>query len=391
MDGWDLDDLDDDEYAAEIPAEVWERLHGPPNDEPEPQNLWEPLPPSSAVLFLDADAVLHHPDENQRDFFGESELALLRRIADSAQARIVLTSDYRSDSSFMQQVMGALCEAGINVSAVDAAPRGMSPEGVRAMQILDWLKDHAELVQGRRWLAIDQLDLGKCLPEGHALKINSELGLSAEDVDVAIMTLCSNGSGKLCAPSSSSEASMGIDFQRFMPLSRLSMPLCFSSPPSASEDHVKPLRFLAFGDSLTAGYCKYDAYGQFDTILIMAGTNDLGNYPPHVIVENIKRLHGECHQRGLRTVALAVPPSSTFSEFESKAAGEVNLALEKWTQSISSDSDQDTLFVNVEELLPLSNASLWDSDGVHFSAEGSRTLGFRLARLLHTDLAAREV
>merc|ERR1712039_552926 len=48
----------------------------------------------------------------------------------------------------------------------------------------------------------------------------------------------------------------------------------------------------------------------FDLVLIMVGTNDLGmGYQSGDVIKNIKALHQFCHERGVPTVALSLPPN----------------------------------------------------------------------------------
>ena len=42
------------------------------------------------------------------------------------------------------------------------------------------------------------------------------------------------------------------------------------------------------------------------TVLIMAGTNDLGTVEPEQTLENLRQLHIVCHDAGCTTVALTV-------------------------------------------------------------------------------------
>jgi len=147
------------------------------------------------------------------------------------------------------------------------------------------------------------------------------------------------------------------------------MPECFRAVAASSAASSAPrVRILAYGDSLTAGFCdrgrKFSPYGaalvealapefdaevwvcglsgmlaeemmerlrrkvlrdrfgrqgkglqyilaedgKFDLVIIMAGTNDLAT-PCRAadVCNSVQALHGACHEFGLRTVALSVP------------------------------------------------------------------------------------
>lgn len=57
--------------------------------------------------------------------------------------------------------------------------------------------------------------------------------------------------------------------------------------------------------------------GPFDLVLLMAGTNDLGgSTPPKCIVEQIKQLHKICHDAGTPTFVMSVPDNGRVSELE---------------------------------------------------------------------------
>jgi len=121
-----------------------------------------------------------------------------------------------------------------------------------------------------------------------------------------------------------------------------------------------------------------------DLVLIMLGTNDLGmGDSPKTIVSNVARLHDLCHMRGIPTILLA--PSSLASG--PLRAGREQLAdvLSSWAQS----RPLVKAFIDSEELVPRGTGSaLYDPDGLHFSAMGSRTLGQSLTPWLWPFLGA---
>lgn len=131
-----------------------------------------------------------------------------------------------------------------------------------------------------------------------------------------------------------------------------------TSPPTSSPQQERPLRILAYGDSLTAGFGLKPYYpwapvlanlltqklqrpvvahahgnpgwtsmqlanpselrkavtesmnahgGRPDLVLVMAGTNDKGEMTPRDSVRALGRIHRFFHSAGATTVALAVP------------------------------------------------------------------------------------
>mmetsp|Transcript_101831 Transcript_101831/g.263159 ORF Transcript_101831/g.263159 Transcript_101831/m.263159 type:complete len:389 (-) Transcript_101831:409-1575(-) len=121
-----------------------------------------------------------------------------------------------------------------------------------------------------------------------------------------------------------------------------------------------------------------------DLVVIMTGTNDLGrDAHPQTVLEDISRLHAECHVRGVPTVAIAPPPAPRApqgSAFESNRRRLVSL-LSNWARS----AYQTLTFVDPAEIVPaVAGARVWDPDQLHFSPAGSHLLAQRLSKLLAT-------
>lgn len=151
--------------------------------------------------------------------------------------------------------------------------------------------------------------------------------------------------------------------------------------------------------------------GPFDLVLIMAGTNDLGERHTEVpeIFRRIRKLHETCHKMGVQTVALSVPPCGGVLESRThrkrwKALNSTLLdwtndcaALPDWTRSGdgSHSAKGVALFVDVERYVPFTEddlhdgGELWESDTLHFSRAGSRRLGECLAPLIAPVLLQR--
>lgn len=204
------------------------------------------------------------------------------------------------------------------------------------------------------------------------------------------------------------------------------------------------LRVLAYGDSMTAGYCesgdRFEPYGKrlsellapelhveivscglsgwtaeqmaegshsksldqvlaetgtYDLVLLMAGTNDLAplDCNSERIAATLRMLHQTCHRSGSpRTVALAVPPAKGHAHDEEWREQwlQTNAALGEWARGVGA-SEGVALFVETADLVPYNADSLrfWDSDGLHFSPEGSRWLAEKLAPLIKPLLSVQ--
>lgn len=175
---------------------------------------------------------------------------------------------------------------------------------------------------------------------------------------------------------------------------------------------------LAYGDSLTAGYCNagfsFASYAlaieaaapnilcdhmgysgwtakemvisctlpltltcadregyKYDLVIIMAGTNDLACFDEDQIAQNLWKLHQSAHEQGVRTLAVSVPESQAQTEFEllAKVAKTVNNKLEE-------RCSQDNLATFVKCPIPYDKASgYWEEDGLHMSFAGYEALG----------------
>mmetsp|Transcript_175272 Transcript_175272/g.562149 ORF Transcript_175272/g.562149 Transcript_175272/m.562149 type:complete len:434 (-) Transcript_175272:427-1728(-) len=120
---------------------------------------------------------------------------------------------------------------------------------------------------------------------------------------------------------------------------------------------------------------------RIDLVAIMAGTNDLGHdFKIPGILEDLVRLHGACHTLGVPTVALAPPPArraGAGTSFE-----KARLQLVRMTAAWAQNSAGVAAFVSPGDLVPASQGSLWDPDGLHLAPSGSRQLGQRLSQVV---------
>jgi len=123
--------------------------------------------------------------------------------------------------------------------------------------------------------------------------------------------------------------------------------------------------------------------GPFDLVAIMLGTNDLGHRgDPLRIAHHVAKLHKACHDEGVRTVALSVPPNMGVVESKSyrRKWKQTNDHISEWAQT---KGDDVVLYVDTEKLVPCEEDSdLWEEDGLHMTQAGSQRFGKLLAPLL---------
>ena len=119
-----------------------------------------------------------------------------------------------------------------------------------------------------------------------------------------------------------------------------------------------------------------------DTVLILAGTNDLGRqFPKDVILANIRGLHSLCHAHGVETVAIGIPSSSWMST--DQTANEIRETLNDELRLFCENAEGKARFFPFPFDF-VRNGSNWDSDGLHFSKEGYKQLGIALAPFLRS-------
>mmetsp|Transcript_39606 Transcript_39606/g.109102 ORF Transcript_39606/g.109102 Transcript_39606/m.109102 type:complete len:427 (-) Transcript_39606:68-1348(-) len=126
--------------------------------------------------------------------------------------------------------------------------------------------------------------------------------------------------------------------------------------------------------------------GPFDLMLIMAGTNDLlRGHSPDSAFEAVKALHTACHNMGVRTVALSVPPGWRGMGEQDYAArwSRLNRLIRRWC------GEGKVAFVDVAKLVPYGKHNgFWAEDGIHFTPRGSELLATKLDPILRPFLEA---
>lgn len=125
--------------------------------------------------------------------------------------------------------------------------------------------------------------------------------------------------------------------------------------------------------------------GDFDLVIIMLGTNGL-NMSQEVpeILEYTQKLHGYCHERGVKTMAVAgiIPNpdqggSALVSKYHMMAEG-----LENYEADEDYDGDDCLGFADPEELVSRTEPGMYADDNMHFTQQGLDTLADELTPLV---------
>jgi len=111
--------------------------------------------------------------------------------------------------------------------------------------------------------------------------------------------------------------------------------------------------------------------GKPGLVILMAGTNDLGmGMSPQAILSDICTLHRACHARGIRTVTVA--PSTVAHGPSTFGRQHLATNLRMWARA----APKVVAFCDMMDLIPHTGPSpLWDVDGLHLSASGSKAFG----------------
>eukprot|EP00565_Helicotheca_tamesis_P008380 CAMPEP_0185741632 /NCGR_PEP_ID=MMETSP1171-20130828/39062_1 /TAXON_ID=374046 /ORGANISM="Helicotheca tamensis, Strain CCMP826" /LENGTH=231 /DNA_ID=CAMNT_0028413613 /DNA_START=154 /DNA_END=849 /DNA_ORIENTATION=+ len=124
---------------------------------------------------------------------------------------------------------------------------------------------------------------------------------------------------------------------------------------------------------------------KYTVVIIMGGTNDLGQSEADDIVANLRTLHEQCHAAGCKTVAVTIPQGRHFGpwtagtpfSFANERRVKVNSALELFAKE---NTKGQCLFVAMDEEVKWSKNSVdFEPDGLHMSAEGYAKFGALLA------------
>ena len=110
---------------------------------------------------------------------------------------------------------------------------------------------------------------------------------------------------------------------------------------------------------------------QYTAALIMGGTNDLAaQWEAAEIVESLRTLHELCWSRGLRTVALSVPPNMATASTAAAQASyrQTYTSVNRLIAELAAASDGRCVFVDTSEFVPWGAADfceLWELHGTH--------------------------
>jgi len=120
----------------------------------------------------------------------------------------------------------------------------------------------------------------------------------------------------------------------------------------------------------------------YDFVLIMAGTNDVGQpqaRPAIAIFQDICRLHAACHERNVPTVCILPPPAPCRNNFPvAKALSrQVCELLKSWASAES----RVLACIDPADFAPDNPSNpIWDPDHLHLSVFGYRLFGKQVAR-----------
>ena len=126
--------------------------------------------------------------------------------------------------------------------------------------------------------------------------------------------------------------------------------------------------------------------GRFRTVILMAGTNDLGERPAEEIFADLKALHEICHASGAQTVALSIPQSKAAMAgpaFIGQRRERVNSLLSAYARD-----NAKCVYLPMDLEIPWSEGSPnWEADGLHMTKCGYEELARRLAPRLRVSSA----
>jgi len=160
-----------------------------------------PLRQQTALLFLDVDGVLHR-DTHVECQFEPQCIAHLKRVLQSTNARIVLSSDWRLRRKDLRIVESQLRDAGI-MPIIDVTCFGRRPEG-RWCEVLQWLRNWAQNQPVSSWICIDDNDFSSSagfeLVQPVLVQTDGCVGLDEATATQAINLMLAQVDGGKCAP-----------------------------------------------------------------------------------------------------------------------------------------------------------------------------------------------
>ena len=183
--------------------------------------------------------------------------------------------------------------------------------------------------------------------------------------------------------------------QRTKPLAGLSAILQAApqeeEEPNDKTNHVDSRRLGDYGMSTLKGaFLEQPPQAPVELCILMSGTNDLAlRATADSIVSSLETLHELCHERGIPSIAIAIPPSKL--QVKNQAMGRSREVVNERLQKLA-DGNEMMTFVpfpfeyDEDEDDVDANPTHWCADGLHFSNEGYRVLGEFLAPFVRTIL-----
>lgn len=153
------------------------------------------------IIFLDIDGVLlPFPinDENRPEegfLFPKKTMRAFKRLLDSTQAKLVLSSTWRAQPKFVKDILDEFHRHGIKDMESFFDMTDVNWHSERQWEIHNWLEQRqTESISQICWLALDDEELIKGEAntkfgsrfEGHVVKPESSIGLTEANVDTAI-------------------------------------------------------------------------------------------------------------------------------------------------------------------------------------------------------------
>lgn len=177
------------------------------------KKAWRPplLPSLEAAkatyLFLDVDGVLHPTASLTKEtWFDERCMSHLKRVVDTTQCQIILSSTWRLDSAQRTLLDETFAELGIATVAgrTKQIEQRQAETVTRAEEICQWMIKEGIDIDGACWVVLDDMRMeatwafnsvdGQESPwskllDGHFVRTDEVTGLTKEDADRAIQIL----------------------------------------------------------------------------------------------------------------------------------------------------------------------------------------------------------
>lgn len=155
------------------------------------------------VIFLDIDGVLNSQmliDRNENEMIDKYAVKLLKNLIDKTGAVVVLSSGWRlwfdenmvTDDVEAQYMYDVLFEFGIDIYgktpdfSTDEIRTKRTFGEVKAKEIIAWLEEHYDV---EKYVVLDDLDLKNDQINANLVQTDGKVGLTKEDVKLAIRIL----------------------------------------------------------------------------------------------------------------------------------------------------------------------------------------------------------